>query len=53
MPDEDFTLKDRDNRTIDMTDEFKTFLTDYLRDRKPGGLCAEAAEDQGHMEVSV
>jgi len=36
MPDEDFTLKDRDNRTIDMSDEFKAFLTEYLRDRKPG-----------------
>jgi integrase len=36
MPDEEFTLKDRDNRTIDMTDEFKDFLNEYLRNRKPG-----------------
>src|SRR4029077_5152098 len=36
MPDEDFTLKDRDNRTIDMSDEFEAFLTEYLSGRKPG-----------------
>jgi hypothetical protein len=29
-------LKGRDNRKIDMSDEFKAFLTEYLRDRKPG-----------------
>ena len=30
MPEEAFTLKDEDNRTIDMSDEFKVFLIDYL-----------------------
>jgi integrase len=36
MPEEGFTLKDRDNRTIDITDEFKAFLTSYLDGRNPG-----------------
>lgn len=47
MPDEDFTLKDRDNRTIDMTDGFKTFLADYLRGRKPDEFVLRPQKSQG------
>jgi integrase len=47
MPDEDFTLKDRDNRTIDMTEEFKTFLTEYLRDRKPEDFVLRPKKTKG------
>jgi integrase len=47
MPDENFTLKDRDNRTIDMTDEFKAFLTKYLRDRKPGDFVLRPQKTKG------
>jgi integrase len=36
MPEEGWTIKDRDNRTIDMTDEFRAFLTGYLEGRDPG-----------------
>jgi integrase len=47
MPDEDFTLKDRDNRTIDMTDEFKSFLAEYLRDRKPNEFVLRPEKTKG------
>jgi integrase len=47
MPDEGFTLKDRDNRTIDMSDEFKAFLTEYLKDRKPGEFVLWPQKSQG------
>jgi integrase len=47
MPEEEFTLKDRDNRTIDMTDEFKAFLTGYLRDRKPGEFVLRPQKTKG------
>jgi integrase len=47
MPDEDFTLKDRDNRTIDMTEEFKVFLTEYLRGRKPGEFVLRPKKTKG------
>jgi integrase len=47
MPDEDFTLKDRDNRTIDMTDEFKIFLKEYLKDRKPNEFVLRPQKTKG------
>ena len=47
MPDEDFTLKDRDNRTIDMTDEFKNFLVEYLKDRKPNEFVLRPQKTKG------
>jgi integrase len=47
MPDEEFTLKDRDNRTIDMTDEFKAFLTEYVRNRKPGDFVLRPQKIKG------
>jgi integrase len=34
MPEEGYTLKDEDNRTIDMSDGFSAFLIDYLKNRK-------------------
>jgi integrase len=36
MPEEGYTLKDEDNRTIDMSDGFSAFLIDYLKNRKSG-----------------
>src|ERR1700756_5213163 len=36
MPEESYALKDEDNRTIDMTDEFHGFLTEYLMNREHG-----------------
>jgi integrase len=47
MPDEAFTLKDRDNRTIDLTNEFRAFLTRYLEGRDNPGefvLCPNKTE---------
>jgi integrase len=39
MPEEGYTLKDEDSRTIDMSDGFSAFLIDYLKNRKSGELC--------------
>jgi integrase len=47
MPDEEFTLKDRDNRTIDMTDEFKVFLAEYLKARKPEDFVLRPQKSKG------
>jgi integrase len=47
MPEEDFTLKDRDNRTIDMTNEFRTFLSEYLKDRKPNEFVLQPQKTKG------
>jgi integrase len=47
MPEEAFTLKDEDNRTIDMSDEFKVFLIDYLKNRKFGEFVLRPEKAQG------
>jgi hypothetical protein len=52
MPDEEFMMKGRDNRKIDMSDEFKPFLTEYLRDGKPGEF-ALAQIDKERLEIPL
>lgn len=47
MPEEGFTLKDRDNRTVDMTDEFRAFLVEYLKGREPGEFVLLPDKSQG------
>jgi integrase len=47
MPEEAYTLKDEDNRTIDMSDGFKGFLAEYLRNRKPGEFVLKPKKTQG------
>ena len=47
MPEEAYTLKDEDNRTIDMSDEFKVFLIDYLKNRKFGEFVLRPEKAQG------
>ena len=47
MPEEAFTLKDEDNRTIDMSDEFKVFLTEYLKNRKSREFVLRPNKAQG------
>jgi integrase len=47
MPDEGFILKDRDNRTIDMTREFNAFLAEYLKGRNPGEFVVKPHKAKG------
>ena len=47
MPEEDYALKDEENRTIDMSDGFKGFLAEYLRNRKPGEFVLRPKKTQG------
>jgi integrase len=35
MPEKNFYIKDQEDRTVPMSDEFKEFLTDFLRGREP------------------
>jgi integrase len=35
MPEKNFYIKDQEDRTVPMSDEFKAFLTDFLRNRGP------------------
>jgi integrase len=35
MPEKNFYIKDQEDRTVPMSDEFKAFLTDFLRGREP------------------
>jgi integrase len=45
-PDAGFILKDRENRSVPLTGEFKNFLTEYLRGRDPAAY-ALRPEDSG------
>jgi integrase len=47
MPEEGYALKDEENRTIDMSDGFKGFLTSYLRNRKRGEFVLRPKKTQG------
>jgi integrase len=47
MPEEGYALKDEENRTIDMSDGFKGFLGEYLRNRKPGEFVLKPKKTQG------
>jgi integrase len=47
MPEEGYTLKDEDNRTIDMSDEFKVFLTEYLKHRDSKEFVLRPTKIQG------
>jgi integrase len=47
MPEEGYALKDEENRTIDMSDGFKAFLAEYLRNRKPGEFVLRPKKTQG------
>ena len=47
MPEEGYTLKDEDNRTIDMSDGFSAFLIDYLKNRKSGEFVLRPEKAQG------
>ena len=47
MPEEGYALKDEENRTIDMSDAFKGFLAEYLRNRKPGEFVLRPKKTQG------
>ena len=35
MPEKNFYIKDQEDRTVPMSDEFKSFLTDFLQGREP------------------
>jgi integrase len=47
MSEEAYVLKDEDNRTIDMSDEFKAFLAKYFRNRKAGEFVLRPNKSQG------
>ena len=47
MPEEGYALKDEENRTIDMSDGFRAFLIDYLKDRKSGEFVLRPEKAQG------
>jgi integrase len=47
MPEESYALKDEDNRTIDMSDEFYAFLTKYLGHRELGEFVLRPDKVQG------
>jgi integrase len=46
MPEAGYTLKDEDNRTIDMSDGFSAFLIDYLKNRKSGEFVLRSEKAQ-------
>jgi integrase len=47
MPEEGYALKDEENRTIDMSDAFRAFLIDYLKNRKSGEFVLRPEKAQG------
>jgi integrase len=47
MPEEGYALKDEENRTIDMSDGFRAFLIDYLKNRKSGEFVLRPEKAQG------
>jgi integrase len=42
-----FVLKDRENRTIPLTKDFRNFLRDFLADRDPGSYAIRPEKTQG------
>ena len=47
MPEEGYGLKDEENRTIDMSDAFRAFLIDYLKNRKSREFVLRPEKAQG------
>jgi integrase len=46
-PKSGFVLKDKENRSIQLTDDFKAFLIEYLKGRAPGEYALRPAKAQG------
>jgi integrase len=50
IPDEGYTMKDGDNRTVPLSPQFKAFLTTYLAGKKPEGYALRPEKGNGKSQ---